>query len=434
MDVVIAHPNGWGTTEQGVLRAAAIEAGWSTLGRSEEQISFVSEAEASVQFCLDSSTSSSLLPGMNLIVCDAGGSTVDTTVYKVTATQPMLELKETKSSACIQAGAIFVDDAFEDYMRWKLRGADLDEEDVDSYTKDSLESFTTFIKHNFSGTEETQDIKVGYRKLNIPDIGVQSGRLRLPGSTVKWIFDSCVSRIIASVSSQALGVESPHMFLVGGFGDNPYLKTSMRDCLQVWGRLTTSNKPGAKAVADGAAIWAIARSVVSRVTRYSFGAGCYVSYNEYDPAQFGREKEFMPSGECMVSGGWSEIVAKDTSMSYSSSLRHGYRYQFYTVHSASRTIVANIYSTTSHSSSRFMRDKRGVLLPGWKHVCVVSAKVQDLKSMLVEHDSPITGSYWTLSYRIGIRFGGTQLTAFIEWDENGKTNTGPATIIPAPFK
>ncbi|KAG8737817.1 hypothetical protein FRC10_007780 [Ceratobasidium sp. 414] len=182
MDVVIAHPNGWGTREQGVLRTAAVEAGWSTLRRSQKQISFVSEAEASVQFCLDSSqTSSSLSLGMNLIVCDAGGSTVDTTVYEVAEIQPMLELKEVKSSACVQAGAIFVDDAFEDYMRWKLRAADLDEEDVESYTEGALENFANFIKHSFNGTEETLDIKIGHRRLNIPSFNIQSGRLKLPG-------------------------------------------------------------------------------------------------------------------------------------------------------------------------------------------------------------------------------------------------------------
>ncbi|KAG8700594.1 hypothetical protein FRC08_004616 [Ceratobasidium sp. 394] len=435
MDVVIAHPNGWGTREQGVLRTAAVEAGWSTPRRSQQQISFVSEAEASVQFCLDSSqTLSSLRPEMNLIVCDAGGSTVDTTVYKVTATQPILGLQEVKSSACIQAGAIFVDEAFAGFMGWRLKTVDLDEEDAESYAKDAVENFTNFIKLNFNGEEDMLDIRIGHRRLNIPSIGVHSGRMQFQGSVVKLIFNGCVDRIIASVSAQAQGVKSPHIFLVGGFGDNPYLKTSMRDRLHVSDRLTTSNKPGAKAVADGAAIWAITRSVISRVTRYSFGTDCCVPYDEHDPAQSGREKVFLPSGECVVNDGWSEIVARETSMSYDSSLRHRYQHQYHTFHSASRTISANIYSTNSHSSSKFMCDKHGVLLPGWKHVCVISAKVQDLKGMLVEHDSPITGSYWRLSYRIGICFGGTQLTAFIEWDENGETHTGPAKIIPVPFK
>ncbi|KAG9085842.1 hypothetical protein FRC06_003426 [Ceratobasidium sp. 370] len=210
MDIIIAHPNGWGTPEQGVLRGAAVEAGWSTRRRSEQQISFVSEAEASVQFCLDSSqTSSSLSPGMNLVVCDAGGSTVDTTVYKVAETEPMLELEEVKSSACIQAGAIFVDDAFEGFMAWRLGTVDLDEEDAESYTKDALENFTNFIKHNFDGTDDIRDIKIGHRRLNVPTIGIQSGRMQFPGSVIRLIFDGCVDRIITSVSTQAQGVESP---------------------------------------------------------------------------------------------------------------------------------------------------------------------------------------------------------------------------------
>lgn len=33
-------------------------------------------------------------------VCDAGGSTVDTTVYNVVSARPALQLKEGKASAC----------------------------------------------------------------------------------------------------------------------------------------------------------------------------------------------------------------------------------------------------------------------------------------------------------------------------------------------
>jgi hypothetical protein len=46
---------------------------------------------------------------MNLVVCDAGGSTVDTTVYHIATIDPMLELNEIKASACKPAG--WVDNA-----------------------------------------------------------------------------------------------------------------------------------------------------------------------------------------------------------------------------------------------------------------------------------------------------------------------------------
>jgi hypothetical protein len=118
MKIIMARPNGWGAREEGLLRTAAVAAGLSTTANSHRQIAFVSEAEASLQFCLSSTQLASSLSvslismwfcleayqllklGMNLVICDAGGSTIDTTVYNVTAVEPLLELKEVKSSAC----------------------------------------------------------------------------------------------------------------------------------------------------------------------------------------------------------------------------------------------------------------------------------------------------------------------------------------------
>lgn len=54
MQIVIAHPNGWGIREQGVLRNAAAEAKLSSEDDAPSRITFVSEAEASLHFCLNS--------------------------------------------------------------------------------------------------------------------------------------------------------------------------------------------------------------------------------------------------------------------------------------------------------------------------------------------------------------------------------------------
>ena len=123
MDVVIAHPNGWGVKEQDFLRRAAVTAGYATAENAPSQIKFVSEAEASVHFCIfhldiDSKMKvsfhltilvSTLMifaqPGAVFVVCDAGGATVDTTVYKVKAKTP-LQLEEKKASACMSSSTI----------------------------------------------------------------------------------------------------------------------------------------------------------------------------------------------------------------------------------------------------------------------------------------------------------------------------------------
>lgn len=52
MEVVIAHPNGWGIREQTFLREAAVEAGFADRASAPTKIRFVTEAEASVHFCI----------------------------------------------------------------------------------------------------------------------------------------------------------------------------------------------------------------------------------------------------------------------------------------------------------------------------------------------------------------------------------------------
>ncbi|KAG8794422.1 hypothetical protein FRC12_024574 [Ceratobasidium sp. 428] len=417
MDIILAHPNGWGVREQGVLRSAAVAAGITTEAKSRQQIIFVSEAEASVQFCV-SQTSMLLSSGINLVVCDAGGSTVDTTVYNVISAQPTLQLKETKASACIQSGAIFVDSAAEGWLRQRFRGAGLDQDDIDACTADGLDHFINFTKPNFNGTEDTLDVKVGKRRLNVASINVQAGRMKVAKSNVKAFFDECVGPIISSVTSQSSGVYSPYYILVGGFGDSPYLKSTMRTRFGVSNRLTTSNIPGAKAVADGAAIWAVAKSVVSRASRYSYGVQVVTPYDQFNTEHVGRTIINSPSGIRKVGGGWSEIVAKDTVMSDSSSVRQGYYQEFYTINEVPSTISQTLYSTLLSSSYKFMRDKSGLVYSNWTAVCDVSANVQDIKSIMVRKYNPGVGPYFVLEFQIAIQFGGTQLSAHIEWEQN----------------
>lgn len=52
MEVVIAHPNGWAIREQTFLRGAAVDAGFVEDSKAQSKIRFVTEAEASVHFCI----------------------------------------------------------------------------------------------------------------------------------------------------------------------------------------------------------------------------------------------------------------------------------------------------------------------------------------------------------------------------------------------
>jgi hypothetical protein len=67
------------------------------------------------------------------------------------------------------------------YLSQRLGSAELDEEDVESYTKEGLEEFINFAKPKFAGTEDILNIKVGKRKLNVPSININGGRMKLMG-------------------------------------------------------------------------------------------------------------------------------------------------------------------------------------------------------------------------------------------------------------
>jgi len=54
IDFVLSHPNGWEGKQQYQMRSAAIEAGLvANMPEALERIDFVTEGEASLQFCLN---------------------------------------------------------------------------------------------------------------------------------------------------------------------------------------------------------------------------------------------------------------------------------------------------------------------------------------------------------------------------------------------
>jgi hypothetical protein len=105
VEFVFAIPNGWDTRQQGFLRDAAIQGGLFSGQYSEDRINFISEAEASVHFALAHSNCRDWLrPGIIFAILDAGGSTVDTTLYRCKAMRPQLRFEEVRASECVQVG------------------------------------------------------------------------------------------------------------------------------------------------------------------------------------------------------------------------------------------------------------------------------------------------------------------------------------------
>ncbi|KAF8594084.1 hypothetical protein BDV93DRAFT_565803 [Ceratobasidium sp. AG-I] len=429
LDVIIAHPNGWGIREQTFLRLAVVKAGFTSAADANTKVHFVSEAEASVHFCMfHTNLGDQLNPGATFAVCDAGGSTVDTTVYSVNSTSP-LRLEETRASDCVQAGAIFIDEEAKDYLFKVLRNAELSPEDVEEYVTHGVRNFENSAKRAFRDAVVDQTIEIAGTRLVNPTIRVRRGRMTVPGLTIKSFFDPWISQIVSSVETQIESASVSYILLVGGFGESLYLREQLKERFEPKGcHVTTTSDGTSKAVADGAIIWFSSNRVVKRAPRFSFGVEVLVPHNPQLPAQRNRKTVLWPSGR-YTKGGWSQIVAKSVPIDCDTVTRRAYSREYSSDSSNLESFSTVLWGYSLAGTPEWMRFKTGRLMPGFQQVCTVKADLNVLRNAFQIVNAPNGVPYRVLKFSVCIHFGRTELKAFLEWVENGVTHTGPAYML-----
>ncbi|CAE6466461.1 unnamed protein product [Rhizoctonia solani] len=436
MLIVLAHPNGWSTREQNFMKQALLDVGPEY---KNYQITFVTEGEASVHFCMfHSNMSSALETHTDLIVCDAGGSTVDTTAYRVEKTSPMLELREKKASACIQAGGVFVDLEWEKYLTRLLNVAGLDEEDLRDYLDNGLRNFEEIAKQEFDSADRIHYVDFNDRQFSKEMIGIKKGRMALKGVIIQTFFDQVVSSTIRSLKQQMEGLKPQHLLLVGGFGESKYLRLRLKEEFEKDGcRVAIVDDSTSKAAADGSIIWASKLSVVGRVTRTAYGTIVRTRYDPSNPEHQGRKATRGNGGYQGVAGKWSEIVAEGVNLSAQESARRKFIKSYkpgVSSYSDLETYTDEIwvYYGEPGTNPGWVHDKDGEINPGFEKLCTVTANLGGMRGALLPRTG-VDGRYEVLEFWLAIQAGGTELCARIEWVENGKPKHGPVTIMPEPI-
>ncbi|CAE6460910.1 unnamed protein product [Rhizoctonia solani] len=430
MQIVIAHPNGWGIREQAFLRTSVVVAGFVLAENAWDQVHFVTEAEASVHFCTYyTNLGNSLHPYTIFAVCDAGGSTVDTTVYSVetprSRSDSKLELSEKCASACVQAGSIFVDKLAEEYLRQYFESSDLSSEEVDEYVTTGSHNFEHKEKKRFGGAATDIFLEVAGYKCKKPEIGIRHGELKLQrlllnkstSSTVQSFFDPFIDKITNSVCSQISYFPVSYVILVGGFGSNPYLSKRLNTRLDYTGcQVISPTESTSKAVADGAVIWHCVNSVIKRAPRLSYGIKSTRRYDPHNPEHIGRETYEWPSGT-RVSGRWSRIVAQGVPVECDAWSRKGYYREYRRPDPDLGNMSVKLYGSAYGEISGWMVDKAGNPNPGFQVVCNITGDLSAMENALQIHKNSDGTEYWTLDYDVCIRFGRTELEACLEWKE-----------------
>ncbi|EED14402.1 Hsp70 family chaperone, putative [Talaromyces stipitatus ATCC 10500] len=265
-------------------------------GLKSSEIMLISEpipAAISVPHELDFTT---LKTGDWFVVCDAGGGTVDLISYKIKSLKPIVQVEEVTSGTGGLCGSVFLTRRFNDFITRMLSGEVGWDEEVLSETSDR---FDTVIKQQYFPMKDGDE---GYPVPvpGLPDnkgLGIRRSKFMIRKEDMRNIFDPVIEKIIWFVQDQirlSRG-EAKTVLLVGGFGQNLYLKQRLRESLPT---VQVLQPPNAWiAIVCGAVMMGLSRAnsslhnvkVVSRRARKHYG----ITLNlEFDPRKHDEIKKY----------------------------------------------------------------------------------------------------------------------------------------------
>ncbi|PMD40386.1 actin-like ATPase domain-containing protein [Hyaloscypha variabilis F] len=250
--------------------------------KSDSEILLVSEPEAAAIYALQGLDPHGLKIGETFILCDAGGGTVDLISYTITNLKPILKVREAAPGSGGLCGSTFLNRRFGEFLVQKLgqeKGWD------DEVLAEAMERFDSVFS-----TSSDLGYTIPVPGLNNNEqLGVRRGRFNIKAAEVKGIFDPIVDKIIKLVNDQIRATSMPirAVLLVGGFGQNNYLKERLRISLR--STVQILQPPNAwTAVVRGAVMMGLARSdprlasvgLESRAARKHYGAELSIPFDE----------------------------------------------------------------------------------------------------------------------------------------------------------
>ncbi|CAD6568371.1 MAG: hypothetical protein ASARMPREDX12_001385 [Alectoria sarmentosa] len=224
IEYIITVPAVWSDMAQAKTRACAEAAGMG----AGAALHIISEPEAAALYALTALDPHGIKIGDTFMLCDAGGGTVDLITYQVSALKPILKLTEASPGSGSKCGAVFLNHRFGEYLEGKLGNEDGWDEEV---LEEAMKRFESVVKRQFSG-KSGQEFQIPVPGLaNNKELGIRKNKMTLLGTTVKVIFEPVVNEVLKLVTGQIEAAKRPvkAVVLVGGFGQNGYLRDAIRD-------------------------------------------------------------------------------------------------------------------------------------------------------------------------------------------------------------
>ncbi|EAW23710.1 uncharacterized protein NFIA_032750 [Aspergillus fischeri NRRL 181] len=280
---VLTVPAVWTDKAKNMTLTAATDAGISAL-----DVILVSEPEAAALSCLNASQLDTLKDGDVVIICDAGGGTVDLISYCVKSVEPLELMEVTQGTGMAICGSVLLDKRFENYLAGLLGEK--------TYQRLSHKTRETAMNYwqdfpNFAGALIEDDDGYSEVAYSVPlngvsdkrEIGLEGGFLTMSKENVGGIFLPVVDDIENLVQEQMLqvsmaGMQTKAILLVGGFGSSEYLFRRLQSAVI---NVTVMQPPNAwSAVVRGAVFRGLGGNQVGqRIARCHYGVTFEEEYN-----------------------------------------------------------------------------------------------------------------------------------------------------------
>lgn len=277
LTVVLTVPATWSERAKYSMQRAAKAA-----GMPERSIKLISEPEAAAIFSLKKQAKKGQIQkGDCVIVCDAGGGTVDVVAYQVHSQDP-LSLDQVTVSKGDFCGSSFVDTEFHNQIK-QILGEDWYR--LDPEVKARIEDeFEYKIKRTYNPSEPKQ--------YHIPVTGLDddeerdicNGKMKIDEAVLSQAFESVMTPImtlidgqVATLKEKGHGDKIKGILLVGGFSGSEYLHTRMREefpgrnDIKIWRPDKTWTSVVQGAVACEAAGCGSLSVVHTRLSSYNYG-------------------------------------------------------------------------------------------------------------------------------------------------------------------
>ncbi|KAF8901895.1 hypothetical protein CPB84DRAFT_1846607 [Gymnopilus junonius] len=415
---VLTHPNGWEGGQQSLMRKAAVMAGLIPDTQSgQERLSFVTEGEASLHYCIQSGlTNEAMKSGKGVLIVDAGGGTIDISAYRQTS-QDAKSFEEMAPPQCHFQGSIFVTNNANTYLGDLLKGSRFIG-DVPYITR----CFDRTTKLRFRSADEAQYIKFGTLKDRDPKLNIRSGQLKLNGTDVASFFEPSVQCVVKSIEEQSEASRTPiaSIFLVGGFAASEWLYTKLKDTFSPRGlNVSRPDSHTNKAVAEGAVSFYIDHFVGARVSKLSYGVPVSIPFQPSNPEHLVRSynKYESLSGRTMITGLFNSILPKGTKVAEYEEFRHSFHRQAHDAESLdSVTVGITCYRGQNYSQKTdnwFMDEDQSK----FSVLCHVSGDTSSYS--FSPRFSRRRQRYYEIQFDIILSLGLTELKAQIAWIEDG---------------